>query len=155
MSNLTRRNMIFKIACSVCSMLFLGSCAGGENSKSEKSQSKRILPLGPVKSFKPGKTELATSRVLIHHQIVDDQHLYTATSLVCPHQGCAVRPESKGFVCPCHGAKFSEHGTVLKGPAKRDLSHLLLSVEASGELFVNLDIEVPADWKLKVDQSYF
>lgn len=46
-----------------------------------------------------------------------------AVSLTCTHQGCTVRKAEDGkFHCPCHGAVFAEDGTVLKGPAKRNLA---------------------------------
>lgn len=47
-------------------------------------------------------------------------------SLRCPHLGCTVRETSDGFVCPCHGSRFSRHGERLSGPAPRGLEHLTL-----------------------------
>ncbi|BAZ12183.1 UDP-galactopyranose mutase [Calothrix sp. NIES-4071] len=46
-----------------------------------------------------------------------------AVSLTCTHQGCTVKMAEDGkFHCPCHGAVFAADGTVLKGPAERDLA---------------------------------
>ena len=44
-------------------------------------------------------------------------------SLVCPHAGCIVEmnKETKEFVCPCHGSRFSSNGKLLQGPAKTGL----------------------------------
>ncbi len=45
-------------------------------------------------------------------------------SLTCTHQGCTVKKQENGtFLCPCHGAVYDNNGKVIKGPAKRDLSH--------------------------------
>ncbi|MEB3266991.1 MAG: FAD-dependent oxidoreductase [Leptolyngbya sp.] len=49
-----------------------------------------------------------------------------ALSLTCTHQGCTVQPTveatSSGYACPCHGAVYSETGTVLGGPARENLT---------------------------------
>ncbi len=45
-----------------------------------------------------------------------------AVSLTCTHQGCTVhKAEDGAFLCPCHGAMFSEAGQRQGGPAQRNL----------------------------------
>lgn len=48
-----------------------------------------------------------------------------ALSLSCTHQGCSVHREvvasGEGFQCPCHGAAYDAQGTVLQGPAEKNL----------------------------------
>jgi quinol-cytochrome oxidoreductase complex cytochrome b subunit/nitrite reductase/ring-hydroxylating ferredoxin subunit len=58
-------------------------------------------------------------------------------SPICPHLGCHYdwNPQSKTFVCPCHGSVFSIGGKVLGGPAPRPLDTLPFKVE-NGMLYV-------------------
>lgn len=58
---------------------------------------------------------------------------FTAFDAVCPHQGCPVRfvSPSDGFVCPCHGSRFSATGARLDGPAPSGLRPLPVAVQGS------------------------
>lgn len=40
----------------------------------------------------------------------------------CPHLGCALKwnAQEQSWDCPCHGSRFSEHGTLLDNPATGD-----------------------------------
>lgn len=46
---------------------------------------------------------------------------YRASLLKCTHMGCRVEKSTNGYICPCHGARFSDEGKVTKGPALKDL----------------------------------
>jgi Rieske Fe-S protein len=62
----------------------------------------------------------------------------SALSAICPHRRCAVREESgKGFVCPCHGARFDLAGQVIRGPATSNLLQLQVTEAANGHLMVH------------------
>jgi len=43
---------------------------------------------------------------------------FVALSKACTHEGCTVSysMNSDKFLCPCHGATYSDSGTVLGGP---------------------------------------
>jgi cytochrome b6-f complex iron-sulfur subunit len=50
-----------------------------------------------------------------------DENTVLAVSSKCTHMGCEVAPKDGKFICPCHGATFEIDGTVVKGPAKKNL----------------------------------
>jgi Rieske Fe-S protein len=53
----------------------------------------------------------------------DEQGQLHALSPVCTHMGCHVNwnPAERSWDCPCHGSRFAGEGTVIQGPATRDL----------------------------------
>lgn len=46
-------------------------------------------------------------------------------SAVCVHLGCVVRwnAAERTWDCPCHGSRYDRFGTVINGPANRNLPH--------------------------------
>ena len=84
-----------------------------------------ILP-GPSSRIKLG---LLARFPLGIELILEDEQLYvkrdeagiSAMSTVCTHLGCAVRKTEEGFLCPCHGSKYTNEGKVVAGPAPRTL----------------------------------
>lgn len=54
---------------------------------------------------------------------------FRAVSTRCSHRGCAVAPEGELLECPCHGSRFEFDGTVLNGPADRDLERFEIEDE--------------------------
>jgi len=65
------------------------------------------------------------------------QDAYLAVSQVCTHEGTRINYDSASntFVCPNHGAVFSDRGEVKKGPATKPLTVYRTSYDATtGEL---------------------
>ena len=59
----------------------------------------------------------------------DDEGRLHAVSTVCTHLGCAVvwNGAETSWDCPCHGSRFHYDGTVLEGPAVKDLKPVALN----------------------------
>jgi Rieske Fe-S protein len=53
----------------------------------------------------------------------DDEGLLHSRSAVCTHLGCVVswNAAEKTWDCPCHGSRFDCLGSVINGPANKDL----------------------------------
>lgn len=54
-----------------------------------------------------------------------------AVSRTCTHLGCKVnyRQEIEAIECPCHQSRFTIQGTVISGPAKKDLPKFPVTVQ--------------------------
>jgi Rieske Fe-S protein len=61
----------------------------------------------------------------------DEQGRLHERSAVCTHLGCIVQwnPAERTWDCPCHGSRFACDGTVVTGPAVRDLDRARQTVE--------------------------
>jgi glycine/D-amino acid oxidase-like deaminating enzyme/nitrite reductase/ring-hydroxylating ferredoxin subunit len=64
----------------------------------------------------------------------DDGELH-AVSATCTHEGCLVRfnRAQRSWDCPCHGSRFAPDGTVLSGPAAKDLRRVDLPEVSSAQ----------------------
>lgn len=62
---------------------------------------------------------------------------FVALSAVCTHLGCIVQWQNNRqvFLCPCHGGRYTENGTVISGPPPRPLPRLPFTV-ANGTITV-------------------
>jgi glycine/D-amino acid oxidase-like deaminating enzyme/nitrite reductase/ring-hydroxylating ferredoxin subunit len=61
------------------------------------------------------------SKIAVYRDAHGELHKRKAA---CPHLGCIVQwnASEKTWDCPCHGSRFDAHGTVINGPANRDLA---------------------------------
>jgi menaquinol-cytochrome c reductase iron-sulfur subunit len=93
------------------------------------------LSLGELEQFPAGQTRLAIYRNPIVNpwdgdtadipcwvRNVDGQK-FQVFAINCAHLGCPVRwfPQSKLFMCPCHGGVYYEDGSHASGPPPRGL----------------------------------
>lgn len=93
------------------------------------------VSLGQVATYPVGQTRLATYvnpwRSPTDGQTDDiacwvrrtGQSSFTVFAINCAHLGCPVRwfPQSKLFMCPCHGGVYYADGSVAAGPPPRGL----------------------------------
>lgn len=81
-------------------------------------------------SLTPVGGVMYTQGVYIVHQ---SQSNYIALSPLCTHAGCNVSyaPNSKRFICPCHGGSFDMNGKVLGGPPPSSLPQYKVSLDGT------------------------
>ena len=71
-----------------------------------------------------------------------DKQLFVLSS-VCTHKGCKVRvADDLTFFCKCHHSEFDKDGNVTKGPAKRSLPRLEVTLDERQHVLVNVPQEV-------------
>ena len=72
--------------------------------------------------------------------LVHNDSGYSAYVAICTHEGCQVSyfPSRKVLACPCHGAQFdaANGGQVLRGPARRPLSTVPVTVGPDGSVYL-------------------
>jgi cytochrome b6-f complex iron-sulfur subunit len=97
---------------------------------------KGVVDLGAVSAFAPGSVTDRSAQAGV--QVSRTAAGLIALSPVCTHQGCTVKFSSaaRGFLCPCHGARFAPDGQVIAGPARAPLSRYALSIK-NGRLLVD------------------
>lgn len=98
----------------------------------ENTRGEIIVPIQVLK-------EQAGSNLLVEHPVerfpisiveyAPDQ--YSACLMSCTHFQCETAYTETQYVCPCHGARFTHMGEVMKGPATDDLR--TYSVEVEGD----------------------
>jgi Rieske Fe-S protein len=86
----------------------------------------RLVPRGTGAIVRHGLKKIAVFR--------DADGTFHECSAVCPHLGGIVHwnATEKTWDCPAHGSRFDCYGTVLNGPANKNLHPLELPVAASG-----------------------
>jgi Rieske Fe-S protein len=107
------------------------------------------IRLGPVESFPEGETRLAvyrnpvsvpwdgfTAKIPCWVRRVEGAR-FQVFAINCTHLGCPVRwfPQSRLFMCPCHGGVYYEDGARASGPPPRGLFEYESEVR-QGDLWV-------------------
>jgi menaquinol-cytochrome c reductase iron-sulfur subunit len=108
------------------------------------------LPLGSLDQYPAGETRLAsfqnsdirpwdgkTADSACWVRRIDEQ-TFQVFAINCMHLGCPVRwfPQSRLFMCPCHGGVYYEDGARASGPPERGLFQYPYKIEG-GQLFIN------------------
>jgi quinol---cytochrome c reductase iron-sulfur subunit, bacillus type len=102
---------------------------------SKPSDAQSWISLGSIEQFPAGETRLVayrnpstrpwdgdTAEIPCWVRRVDEK-TFQVFAINCTHLGCPVRwfPESRLFMCPCHGGAFYEDGSHASGPPPRGL----------------------------------
>ncbi len=56
---------------------------------------------------------------------------FIVTGTECNHARCSVQRSGEGWLCPCHGSRFTLQGTLSVGPATLDLVSYKTSLEGN------------------------
>lgn len=136
----SRRVFLFKLSLwingvvgAIVAVPILGYLLGPALKKSSSENS--WIDLGPLSQFPEGETRLATFRNPITTQwdgqtgdipcwvrrISGDS--FQVFAINCAHLNCPVRwfPQSRLFLCPCHGGAYYADGSRASGPPERGL----------------------------------
>ncbi len=97
------------------------------------------VSVGPLEEFKVGDPVLVEKGLETPVIVFRELDGIKALSAECTHKGCTVRVRKNGiYACPCHGSQFEYDGTVIKGPAQRNLKQLMVKISEKGELLVRI-----------------
>ena len=141
MSDLSRRQMFLKLGAAFTGAVgvllgipivgyLLSPLTRGRNGGYD-----RWIPLGSIDQFPAGQTRLATYRnpgaSPTDGETAEtpcwvrniDGNKFQVFAINCAHLGCPVRwfPQSRLFMCPCHGGAYYEDGSRASGPPERGL----------------------------------
>ena len=111
------------------------------------------VSLGPVDGFPEGQTRLAdylnpvrspsdgeTAKVACWVRHTQGRE-FQVFAINCAHLGCPVRwfPQSRLFMCPCHGGAYYENGARASGPPERGLFEYEYKIDGS-DLLINAGV---------------
>lgn len=90
--------------------------------------------IGQLADFSVGSTRTFEEENVA---IFRDEEGIFAISTQCTHLGCIVRRDEQGFLCPCHGSRYSLDGSVTQGPAPKPLLWYAIKQTPGGLLLVD------------------
>jgi cytochrome b6-f complex iron-sulfur subunit len=84
--------------------------------------------------------------------LIQDERGWYALTNICTHLGCQPGLDKAGsvLVCPCHGSRFNQQGTPIKGPATRPLSRPRLWLDEKKILWADSAREVDQDFRITI-----
>ena len=124
---MTRKEFFSKVGYGAA-LVLIPSCIGGLASSCESEGSPSAAPSNVDFTLDVSSGALATNGgYLVSHGLVVARTTsgdFLAVSASCTHQGTTVNylASSNNFVCPSHGARFNNSGTVIQGPASTNLT---------------------------------
>jgi menaquinol-cytochrome c reductase iron-sulfur subunit len=148
----SRRGFLFKLglALNALGAILVGiPVVGYILAPARRFSSQSWIKLGGVDSFPVGQTRFAqyenpfrvqwdgdSAKVACWVRRVDAQR-FQVFAVNCAHLGCPVRwfPQSKLFMCPCHGGVYYEDGSRASGPPPRGLFEYQYEIR-EGQLWV-------------------
>jgi Rieske Fe-S protein len=134
----SRRSFLFKLGVAlnaVVAVLVAVPVVGYLLGPLRRQSAQSWIRLGPVDSFPEGATRLATyvnpfrvswdgptAHIACWVRRVEGAE-FQVFAINCAHLGCPVRwfPQSRLFMCPCHGGVYYENGARASGPPPRGL----------------------------------
>lgn len=76
-----------------------------------------------------GNKNFNGEQVAVIRDPADAENLIAVNSF-CTHQGCTVKWDGDAaFACPCHGSSFSADGSIITGPATKELGTFTAMIE--------------------------
>jgi Rieske Fe-S protein len=148
----SRRGFLFKLglALNALGALLVGiPIVGYLLAPARRAGAQSWIALGAVGKFPEGETRLAiydnpirvpwdgaTAKVACWVRRVKGEQ-FQVFAINCAHLGCPVRwfPQSRLFMCPCHGGAYYEDGSRASGPPPRGLYEYELQIR-DGQLWV-------------------
>ena len=98
------------------------------------SEPPNYYKIGEPEGFPLGEVRVPTGKnVYVFH----DENGYYAISAKCTHLGCIIKHTPDGFLCPCHGSRFTLNGHVISGSASKTLDWYAMSLAPDGQLVVD------------------
>lgn len=141
-TGLNRREFVVALGVATCGCVMLGSASTAE---AASTQPAGLIDVGTLADY---TAEGATDKFIVKHKLLVVRHgtqLFASTS-VCPHKGCAVKPAGhSGLVCPCHRSDFDLEGKPIKGPAKKPLVRYGIALDEQGHLQVDMTRKFESD----------
>lgn len=106
-----------------------------------------LQPGQAIQAFPEGKTDNANNLIELV-RLRSSANGIVAYSAICTHLGCTVLQDltDEGYIlCPCHASEFdpAENARVVRGPARKPLPALPITIAPDGTIVVAGDFSGP------------